>query len=163
MTSPEVFKSLSTLLREVAYGAGESGFVLNGRDPGLLASLDRLSAADASSSSHGGASIAAHADHVRYGLSLMNRWAAGENPFDTADWSVSWRIGTVSDEQWQTIRSALRRALDSWSETLSHSRELSDIELTGVLASVTHLSYHLGAMRQIRASLRGPRETDPTA
>ena len=55
--------------------------VLNGGDTGLLRSLDHLSAAAASAPSAGGPSIAAHVEHLRYGLSLMNRWAAGENPF----------------------------------------------------------------------------------
>jgi hypothetical protein len=36
-----------------------------------------------------GATIAAHAQHVRYGLSLMNRWAAhGGNPFADAMWQI---------------------------------------------------------------------------
>jgi len=36
-------------------------------------------------------SIAAHVDHVRYGLSLMNGWSEGHNPFKDADWSASWK------------------------------------------------------------------------
>ena len=55
----------------------------------LLRSLDKISAADASRSVNDGATIAAHAQHVRYGLSLMNRWAAGESPFADADWTAS--------------------------------------------------------------------------
>jgi hypothetical protein len=54
---------------------------------GLLRSLDKLSADDASRSVNDGATIAAHAQHVRYGLSLMNRWAnEGGNPFADAKW-----------------------------------------------------------------------------
>ena len=65
--------------------------MLNPGDEGLLRSLEKLSAADASALTPTGSSIAAHVDHVRYGLSLMNRWSQGENPFESADWSASWR------------------------------------------------------------------------
>ena len=61
--------------------------MLNPGDEGLIRSLEKLSAADASALTATGSSIAAHVDHVRYGLSLMNRWSQGENPFDSADWS----------------------------------------------------------------------------
>lgn len=71
-------KCLTTLFGELVDGAkpGGDAFVLNSGDAGLLRSLDELSAAAASRSVQGGATIAAHAQHVRYGLSLMNRWAA---------------------------------------------------------------------------------------
>lgn len=159
MTTSEVFQSLSILFDEIAYGAGESGFILNGSDAGLIASLDRLTAGDASASSNGGATIAAHVEHVRYGLSLMNRWAAGEkNPFGNADWAAAWRIGVVSDDEWAASRVELRRAADAWRSTLKTPRDLASIELTGVIGSIAHLAYHLGAIRQIAVSARGPRE-----
>src|SRR5260370_807117 len=48
----------------------------------------------------GGASIAAHVDHVRHGLSLMNRWSQGEHdPWSTADWRVSWNRTAVNDQE----------------------------------------------------------------
>ena len=65
--------------------------MLNSGDEGLLRSLEKLSAAQASALTPTGSSIAAHVDHVRYGMSLMNRWSQGENPFASADWSASWR------------------------------------------------------------------------
>jgi hypothetical protein len=37
-------------------------------------------------------------------------------------------------------------------------RETSWVELTGMISSVAHLGYHLGAMRQIARGARGPRE-----
>jgi hypothetical protein len=35
---------------------------------------------------------------------------------------------------------------------------VQDIELRGMIASIAHLAYHLGAIRQIAAAARGPRE-----
>jgi hypothetical protein len=36
---------------------------------------------------------------------------------------------------------------------------MSSLELNGVIASVAHLAYHLGAIRQIDRSTRGPKAT----
>ncbi|HXT31518.1 MAG TPA: hypothetical protein VN716_19600 [Vicinamibacterales bacterium] len=135
------------------------GVVLNTGDGGLLRSLDKLSAGEASEAVHGGATIAAHAQHVRYGLSLMNRWAAeGGNPFADATWDAAWRLSTVDDAEWQEIRDGLRGEAERWQQALRTPREVTNIELTGMIGSVAHLAYHLGAIRQIATGARGPRE-----
>jgi hypothetical protein len=152
-------RSLPALFRELTHGAGPAGFMLNPGDAGLLASLDRLTAVDASASSPGGASIAAHVDHLRYGLSLMNRWAAGEQPFTDANWATSWEKGEVSDHEWAELRRAFREQAESWLVALQQPRDLVGMELDGVIGSIAHLAYHLGAIRQISALTRGPRET----
>jgi hypothetical protein len=36
---------------------------------------------------------------------------------------------------------------------------MSTLELNGVIASVAHLAYHLGAIRQIDRTIRGPEAT----
>jgi hypothetical protein len=41
---------------------------------------------------------------------------------------------------------------------LKTPREVADVELSGMIASVAHLAYHLGAIRQINKDARGPRE-----
>src|SRR5262245_6885225 len=96
---------LQTLFSELVHGSPDpSGrtYILNRGDGGLLASLDRLSAAAASATHGGGASIAAHVDHLRYGLSLLNRWANGvPPPWKDMDWTASWRRNVVSDSEWQ--------------------------------------------------------------
>lgn len=85
MHTVELAPTLALLFRELVHGAPEDGaYMLNPGDAGLLRSLDTLSAQQASARPNGAASIAAHAEHLRYGLSLMNRWAAGENPFSDA-------------------------------------------------------------------------------
>jgi hypothetical protein len=37
-------------------------------------------------------------------------------------------------------------------------REVREIELNGMIGSIAHLAYHLGAIRQIDRALRGPVE-----
>ncbi|HVZ23459.1 MAG TPA: hypothetical protein VG871_20445 [Vicinamibacterales bacterium] len=153
--------ALALLFSELVDGAPRDGgaFILNSGDAGLLRSLDRLSAADASRSTGDGATIAAHAQHLRYGLSLMNRWAReGGNPFADATWDAAWKISTVDEPAWSGIRAGLRDEAHQWQATLASPREATDVELAGMAASVAHLAYHLGAIRQIDKQARGPRE-----
>lgn len=154
--------ALSTLLRELVDGSGTGAcWILNPEDPGLLRSLDRLSAAAASATAPGGGpSIAAHVDHLRYGVELLNRWSHGENPFGDADYSASWRRLTVSENAWADLRDRLRAEVHDWLAAIAEPRTLSDVELTGVLASIAHLAYHLGAIRQIDRVTRGPSARD---
>ena len=151
---------LARLFSELADGAAASGaFILNTGDIGLLRSLDKISAADASRSVNDGATIAAHAQHLRYGLSLMNRWAReGGNPFANAKWDEAWKVSAVDDPGWEEIRTGLGDEAHRWLEALETPRDVSDVELAGVAGSVAHLAYHLGAIRQINKASRGPKE-----
>lgn len=160
MITSELAETLTTLFTELVDGPPKGAYMLNQGDVGLLRSLDRLSAAAASASTQGGGSIAAHVEHLRYGLSLMNRWAAGENPFQDADWSASWNRTTVSDAEWDELRAALRDEAHRWREVLGKPREVNRIELNGVVGSIAHLAYHLGAIRQIDRTARGPAAND---
>jgi hypothetical protein len=132
--------------------------MLNSGDRGLLRSLDDLSADSASAIPiSGGASIAAHVDHLRFGLSLMNRWGDGEpDPWSGADWVASWNRTTVTSAQWAELRAQLGAEGRRWLQTLTKTREISHRELNGVIGSIAHLAYHLGAIRQIDRSIRGP-------
>jgi hypothetical protein len=161
-TTPALHRALTTLLRELLDGsAAEACWVLNRGDAGLLRSLDRLSAAAASAPAEGGgASIAAHVDHLRYGLELMNRWSEGQDPWGDADWGASWRRQRVSDGEWAALRERLGAEAHRWLGTVGQPRPLGDAELTGMVASVVHLAYHLGAVRQIDRSIRGPAARD---
>jgi hypothetical protein len=159
MNTRDLAETLTTLFGELVDGPpAAAAYMLNRGDAGLLRSLDKLSADEASSAVPGGASIAAHADHLRYGLSLMNRWSAGENPFDDADWSTSWRITSVSDDEWREIRARLRDEAHRWLDALRTPRDVNAIALNGIVGSIAHLAYHLGAIRQINRAARGPSE-----
>lgn len=161
MYTTDTSHAVSRLFSELVDGTRGDGnaFILNTGDVGLLRSLDRLSPAEASASINQGATIAAHAQHVRYGLSLMNRWAReGGDPFANARWDEAWKVGAVDALAWDEIRNGLRDETRRWLEALQSPREVSGIELAGMIASVAHLAYHLGAVRQIGKTLRGPKE-----
>ena len=161
MNTADISPALARLFSELVDGATHprGAFILNSGDTGLLRSLDKLSADDASRAVYDGATIAAHAQHVRYGLSLMNRWAReGGNPFADATWDAAWKISRVDAAEWDEIRVGLRSEIQLWLEALRAPREASKVELTGMIASIAHLAYHLGAMRQISRDARGPKE-----
>jgi len=154
--------TMARLFGELTEGAAADGaWILNRRDPGLLKSLDKLSATDASRvPENGTSSIAAHADHLRYGLSLFNRWSRGENAFADADYTASWRRVKVNEAEWATLRQELRKETGHWLGSLRLERDLKETELNDVIGSIVHLAYHLGAIRQINQSIRGPKATD---
>jgi hypothetical protein len=68
----------------------------------------------------GQTTIAAHVDHVHFGFSILNRWAAGEaNPWDGADWNGSWRRTMVNEDQWRTLRDSLRHEAEKWRKVVA--------------------------------------------
>jgi hypothetical protein len=157
----ELERVLPQLFTELVHGApaGGGAFMLNSGDVGMLASLDALSAAEASHSVNGGATIAAHAEHLRYGLLLMNEWAMkGGNPFADARWDAAWKLSAVDGAQWNDIRRGLRQEAERWLGALATRRAATEVELCGMIGSIAHLAYHLGAIRQIVPRARGPRE-----
>jgi hypothetical protein len=161
MDTTESSRTLSHLFAELVNGvtSSQGGFMLNTGDTGMLASLEKLSAEEASHAANGGATIAAHAQHVRYGLSLMNQWAAeGGNPFANAKWDEAWKITSVDAARWAEIRDGLRQESEHWLQVLKTPRAVSGIEFTGLVSSIGHLAYHLGAMRQISKGARGPQD-----
>ena len=161
MQTNDITGSLTRLFSELTEGANHprGAFILNSGDEGLLRSLDKLSSEGASRSANGGATIAAHAQHLRYGLSLMNRWATeGGNPFADANWDEAWRVSTVNEGQWREIRDGLRDEARRWLDALGAPRDVSAVELNGMIGSIAHLAYHLGAIRQIAREARGPKE-----
>ena len=161
MRTTDIGPLLAGLFSELVDGAVADGgpFVLNSGDVGLLRSLDRISPPDASRPVNDGATIAAHAQHVRYGLSLMNEWASeGGNPFASAKWDEAWKTSAVDGATWEEIRTGLRDEAHRWLEVLQSPREVNEVELAGMAGSVAHLAYHLGAIRQINKGARGPKE-----
>jgi hypothetical protein len=154
--------ALTTLLTELVDGCpGPECYVLNPQDRGLLHSLSELSAARASVIPQGGgASIAAHVDHLRYGFELLNRYASGDDEaFAAADYSRSWQRVTVSDPEWQQLREQLADELNRWRRAMPRLDARVQLHVTGAMSSIVHLAYHLGAIRQIDRALAGPQAT----
>jgi hypothetical protein len=156
-TSDDVFlRALCKILSEIVDGPpGNEAYLLNPGDPGLLRQLETIDAHTASTRPMPGeTTVASHVDHVHFGFTLMNRWAMGEeNPWAGADWSASWQRSTVTNDQWRLLRDGLRREVEAWREHVSTRTSWNDMSAAGALSSAAHTAYHLGAIRQILASM----------
>jgi hypothetical protein len=164
MNTRDIANVMATLGSELVLGvpsAAKASYMLNLGDAGLLASLDKISASAASSTHAGGASIAAHVDHMRYGVALLNQWLAGADaPWQNADWTASWKKNVVSDDVWRALRDDVRRELITWVDGMRVPRDLNERELGWLMGSIAHLGYHFGAIRQIDRAARGPTAED---
>jgi hypothetical protein len=149
-------RALAKVLAEIFLGPpADEAYLLNPGDVGLLRQLETIDAPAASTRPMPGrTTIAAHTDHVHYGLTLLNRWADGEaNPWQGADWNASWQRTTVTDAQWRMLRDDLRYEAQRWQDAVKSRADWDDLAAAGAIASAAHTAYHLGAIRQIMAAL----------
>jgi hypothetical protein len=154
-------EALVGLLRELVDGPpGDTAFIVNPGDRGILGSLARISANDASARPGGRSSVAAHVHHLRYGFELLNRWARGENPFADADYARSWRMQQVTDHDWRDLIASLEREARAWTSAVSERQDWDSTMVSGAMSSVAHLAYHLGAIRQLVPAASGPPARD---
>jgi hypothetical protein len=149
-------RALSNMLTEIFDGPpGKEAYLLNPGDPGLLRQLDTIEASTASKRPMPGkTTIASHVDHLHFGLSILNRWAAGDaNAFAGADWNASWQHTAVTDEQWRTLRDGLRQEAEKWRKLVATRTTWDDMGAAAGLSTAAHTAYHFGAIRQILAAL----------
>lgn len=147
----ECLNLAKTLFKEAYEGpsAQWSWFTNVSPDAGIFALADALNADQASKVANGAdRSIAAHIEHLRWSLALTNDTLQGKpwNP----DWSASWSVSRVSDEQWKQLRSDLRRAVNEVCASLdAFPAEMDEMMLTGILSLAPHAAHHLGTMRMM--------------
>ncbi len=157
-TTDSIFqRALSNMLTEIFDGPpGQEAYLLNPGDPGLLRQLDTIGASAASKRpTPGQTTIAAHVDHVRFGLSILNRWAEGEpNPWAGTDSNASWQCTTVTDDQWRALRDGLRHEADKWRKVVATRTSWDGMGAAAALSTAAHTAYHFGAIRQILAALK---------
>lgn len=119
-----------------------------GPEGGIYGTLDALTAEQASQDA-GGITAAAHAEHLRWALQLVNDYFDGKEP--TANWSASWSVTEVDDEEWDELRAKVRATGERLLANVSASQRWSDeMSLNGALASYGHTAYHLGALRLLQ-------------
>ena len=155
MNESEMVKVVLEMLREAFEGGrpGEgTGFVENTKpdgshNSGVLATLDGLTAAQASKPTALGTSVAAHASHVAYHLEVTLRWDRGERgPFD---WQGSFEPSVVDEGAWAAMRSRVRAAYEEVAALAAGKTEWSEDSAAGIAGALAHAAYHLGAIRQI--------------
>lgn len=152
-----VLRAVMPILAEAYAGPPDprrTHFLNNEPDCGVFGTLDGLSAAQASTPlAPGRPTVAAHAEHLRFSLDVSTRWLRGEHV--KADWPASWSVQTVDEDAWVRLRERLRdeyaqllELLDAW--------EMDEELLAGIVGTVAHAAYHLGALRQAALAACAP-------
>lgn len=124
-------------------------FLDSGPDAGLRKTLAALSAEEASRD-WGGNSVAAHAQHILFSFEAFGAYIRGDRT--QRDWNQSWSVSTVDEESWKKLQDDLGREYSTLRESVRGAE--GDEALRGSLAAVTHLAYHIGAIRQKLAAAR---------
>lgn len=114
---------------------------------GVLGTLAKFSAEQASAATRGRKSAAAHASHLRFALELATRRVKGENP--DADWDASWQPAVVDAEKWRQLQQQIRDASAALRRAIEDGQSWDALTFQGIVATVAHTAYHLGALRQL--------------
>ena len=94
-----------------------------------------------------GNTMAAHVEHARFYLVVLKNYMNGET--EKVDWSESWKIKNVNDEEWNALKDALRREYQETTEFFKSTEDWNDERIGGALAIVAHTAFHNGAIRQM--------------
>jgi hypothetical protein len=142
------------LLRETFEGAlpGQGTQYLD-HDSGILPTLSKLTAEDASRRFEGHPSIASHVRHMSFHLRVTSEWIQGDH--SRRDWKASFEPQTVTDAEWRELQKGLEVARAEVVRTLEGLSPERFVEEGAGLGSVTHLAYHLGAIRQLMHRAKG--------
>ncbi len=144
-------ESIKTLLAEAYTGTQtQSWFSDHGADSGLFATLEKISAEDASRKI-GHSSIAAHTNHLRWSLAMSNALMRGQPA--SRNWVESWEVQSVTVEEWTELKSHLRLEYERLITQLPNGFDPNNPMMTTVgISLVAHAAYHLGAIRQMAIS-----------
>jgi hypothetical protein len=121
----------------------------------LFETLDGITAEQASrATSDHCATLAAQVNHVRFYIDVLEEYML-ETRTEQADWDSSWQVGTVTAEEWEGLKMALRdsytraratmEGFDSWD---------NDHRVGGAVAIIVHTAHHLGEIRQMLCAIR---------
>jgi hypothetical protein len=140
-------ESIAYLLRETFEGSPEGlPSVYLDRGVGFFGTLDGVSAGAASKEFHG-TTVAAQTEHAKFYLDRLCEFMSGRN--DKVNWEDSWLIETVSEAEWEALRSSVKTAYENTLRCLASVEEWNERTLGMAVGMVAHTSYHLGAIRQI--------------
>ena len=140
-------KSLIILLTETFEGMPEpEGNIFLDRNVGVFTTLSQIDAEQASTEIQR-TTIAAHCEHARFYLELLNNYL--NKNFRVVDFNQSWRVKTVSENDWDALREGLAKSYRQISETFEKNEDWSLDTITVAMGIVAHSAYHLGAIRQM--------------
>lgn len=151
-----IVSSLLELLDELYVGpAGKYTWVID-QDPGhgFSKSIEQIDALRASTPIvKGGSTIAAHTEHLRWSIRVALEFFDDKMP--SPDWSESWRIHEVTDQEWQKLQQDLLKSYKELRWAIQERKDWSNQQFRqGTLALLPHAAYHLGAIKQMIIATR---------
>lgn len=121
---------------------------------GLLFALESVSAEQASrASAEGRATVAAHAEHVRFTLEVANAWLRGERP--EINWADSWKVQQVNEAEWEALKAGLRQQYETLLEMARGRPTWREPGVALMIDNIAHTAYHAGAIRQMVKRVQG--------
>lgn len=152
----ELTRTYESHYRELLEGVptGQPSWVTSGGpEGGAYGTIENLSAEQASRQVNG-TTLAAHVEHLRWAMQLVNDYYDGQEA--PPDWSESWSVTTVDTAGWRDLRDALRATGDNLLRHLAAPVEWDqEMGRMAMLASYGHTAYHLGAIRQLAKAVAG--------
>ena len=92
-------------------------------------------------------SIAQHVRHVSFHMNALIDWIGGQG--QTRDWPASWVIAEPSQATWDALLTELRLEHGRLRQAIADHVSSSVDAFGGAVAAITHVAYHLGAIRQL--------------
>jgi hypothetical protein len=148
---PAINAPAASLLYEIIDGPAEPAVtwvVSNAPNTGLLGTMAAMTAEQASHApAPGRKTAAAHGQHLRFALELAAQRLQGQSP--EADWDSSWEPSIVTPAEWKQLQERIRAASATVRQLIADGESWDGMMLQGIVATVAHTAYHLGAMRQL--------------
>lgn len=144
ISSPIITNALKAALKMALFGDETQQGWYNG----LLRALDGVNAARASRSpGPGRTTVAAHAEHIRFTLQVVNAWGRGEQP--EVDWTDSWTRSSLTESEWDALRADLRLEFETMLTGVQGREAWREQGLQTMINNIAHTAYHAGAIRQL--------------
>lgn len=124
------------------------------RGTSLFITLSEISAEQASQDMGNCATLAAHVDHIRYFLDVIEDFMF-KRDVSYVNWRTIWEtVNVVSEEEWQTIKDNLHTSYERVKSHLSNPDVWNDShEVSAMMGMIVHTAYHLGEIRQMLCRL----------
>ena len=152
ITRAQFVEAVAYLLRETFEGSppGKPSAYLD-RGVGLFATIDQLSASQASKEFYG-TTAAAQTEHAKFYLDRLCEFLNGRTA--AVNWEDSWLIETVTVDEWTALRTTVRRSYENVLRCVADVSDWNEVQTGMAVGMVAHTAYHLGAIRQIAKSVQ---------
>ncbi len=142
-------EAIAFLLTEILYGtttSNEGTTFLEG-DQALIATLQSLTPEQASQQPQNLDSIAANLIHLNAYLGYTIATFKQQEP--AYDWPGTWAKQIISEDEYNAEIQKLQTQAEQFTNLLNHVPLEQKWPLVETIANLCHLSYHLGAIRQL--------------